>query len=265
MDGRLGFDSVKTEKANAIARYRRLRNAAKLLRVVEAFVALTLLSWSSTRLPGVLRQSGAYLSGLSCCLLSPRVVFLIGNAIVIAVFVISRQIDADNRLRTADSYGEYVQISDDQHELAAAENSPPAVAPFSPPPAAEEIAGEKKQIVSSGGNGCGKQIVACLENAVAETEAAAAIEEATRQIRRFERSQSEKLKREISVKRELRRSQTVTRERQIVIASDDVRTMASFDTVDSLSNEEFRLTVEAFIQKQQRSLWAQKMADLDIH
>ncbi|KAM7517201.1 hypothetical protein LguiA_006784 [Lonicera macranthoides] len=237
------FDNVKAEKANAIARYRRFRNIAKLLQIIEVFVALTLLSWSWTRLPAAIKMASEYLFQFSVCLLNPHVVFLIGNVIVITLFVLSRHYEAEVYSGTTDPYEEYVPNNED---FAAA----PATNVESPPEptqTAKESTSEDKQIV-------------CAENAACKMQCeavATAIEKATKQIQKFQRTQSEKLKCEIRVKPrlELRRSETERRQR--VVKSDEL------DKVESLSNEEFRLTIEAFIAKQQRFLWAQKMAEND--
>lgn len=247
MDSHNFIDTVKLEKANAIARYRRFRNLAKLLQVFEVIVAVTLLSWSSTCLPAVLKLYGQYLLESSLYVLNPHVIFLIGNAIVIALFVLSRHIDAGNNSGASDFYDYYVEKRENQNSMAAAESQP------SPEPVKEEtIGGEEKQIV-------------CKENAARQTECEAvakAIDKATKQIQKFERTKSEKLKRDISVKprKELRRSETEVR--QIVVTSGNRRTTA-YETVDNLSNEEFRLTVEAFIEKQLKFLRQQKMAEIE--
>ncbi|WOK99254.1 hypothetical protein Cni_G07966 [Canna indica] len=56
---------------------RRLWKFATLLRCLEAFFALLLLSWFSAQLPA------GFLRHLASALLSPRFVFLLGNAIVL--------------------------------------------------------------------------------------------------------------------------------------------------------------------------------------
>lgn len=241
------FDNVKAEKANAIARYRQFRNIAKLLQIIEVFVALTLLSWSWTRLPTAIKIASEYLFHFSVCLLNPHVVFLFGNAIVITLFVLSRHYQPGVYSGTTDPYEEYVPNSED---FAAAPATNGESLPEQTQTAKESTSEDKH-----------------AENAACKMQCeavATAIEKATKQIQKFRRTQSEKLKCEIGVKPrpELRRSET--ERRQIVVKSDErLRSVASLDKVESLSNEEFRLTIEAFIAKQQRFLWAQKMAEND--
>ncbi|XP_010906328.1 uncharacterized protein [Elaeis guineensis] len=67
-------------------RCRRLQEMKRLFRCVEALAAVLLLSWSSARLPAAARLSGDLLRRLAALLLSPRFVFLLGNAIVLVLF-----------------------------------------------------------------------------------------------------------------------------------------------------------------------------------
>nr|GFC82409.1 hypothetical protein CTI12_AA259530 [Tanacetum cinerariifolium] len=81
-----------------------------------------------------------------------------------------------------------------------------------------------------------------------------AIKQAVKQIERFNRSQSEKLKSEITTKprRELRRSVTEKRRSVVKAGGDDVeKVTSSKNEVERLSNEEFRIAIETFISKQQ--------------
>ncbi|KAI3736971.1 hypothetical protein L2E82_26962 [Cichorium intybus] len=154
MDSYDFVDSVKAEKANALARYKRFTNIAKFFQLIEVFVAVALLSWSST------------------------------------------------------------------HEKAIVKTE-------------------------------------------SEVTAVTAIKQAAKQIERFQRTQSDKIKIQNSVKprRELRRSVTEKSRKSIAATSgDEESTVTSFDAVDRLSNEEFRIAVEAFISKQQSILKQQSMA-----
>lgn len=67
-------------------RHHWLRQIGMLLRCVEAASAILLLSWSSARAPAAARLSADFLRRLAAVLLSPRFVFLIGNAIVLLLF-----------------------------------------------------------------------------------------------------------------------------------------------------------------------------------
>ncbi|KAA8528667.1 hypothetical protein F0562_036022 [Nyssa sinensis] len=208
-------------------RYRRLRNIVKLLHVLEVCVAFTLFSWLSTRLPNAVRISGEYIPQLSGYLLNPHLVFLIGNAIIIALVALYRQNYAGKNGGT-DLFDDYIQNSERVASIVDIETQPPLT---------QQTTEHDKHIV-------------CSLNAVAQMHCDAvdtAIKQATKEIRRFQRTQSEKLKRDLRVKphRELCRSETETH-RRIVPARNELR-ISSFNKVDTLSNEEFRRTIDAFI------------------
>ncbi|KAI3688883.1 hypothetical protein L2E82_46798 [Cichorium intybus] len=96
------------------------------------------------------------------------------------------------------------------------------------------------------------------------------IKQAAKQIDWFSRTQSAKLKREISLRpqQELRQSATATatarRSNMLVTSFKKSSTAISFETVDKLSNEEFQLAVETFISKHQSFLKQQSMAENGI-
>ncbi|RRT54202.1 hypothetical protein B296_00043829 [Ensete ventricosum] len=83
------MDPVTAEKMAARRRYRRIRRVKTLLRCLEALSAFCLLSWSTARLPAAARLSAGLLRRVAPVLLGPRFVFLLGNAIVIALFAMS--------------------------------------------------------------------------------------------------------------------------------------------------------------------------------
>ena len=245
----MDIDHVKFEKANAISMYRRYLKVEKLLQMLEISMALSLISWSSARLPAVFKVSGEYLLEVSAFFLKPHAVFLIGNSIIVVLLVISRQNYASKDTgETADIYDEDVRDTEIQGLVAA---SPDGETSLSSPPPPD-------------GDDHDKQI-GCLENAVFPLQCDAvtnAIEKATEQIQKFQRTQSEKLKHEIFLKprRELRRSETGIRE-LVAFSGERSTMMTSRYAVDSLSNEEFRLTIDSFIEKHQRLLKAQKLAE----
>ncbi|XAR61734.1 hypothetical protein NMG60_11016237 [Bertholletia excelsa] len=247
----------QAEKAKAMKRYRRLQNSAKLWRMIEVVVALSLLSWSSTRLPNAVKLAGGCLPQLSDYLFNPHINFLIGNVIIIVLVLLSRQRNAGNNVGPGDLYDEYVRNSEAHQRIVsvAGGEERPEEAAAAATPEAVETADDDRQIVLS-------------ENPVTQMQCDAvvtAIEEATKQIQRFQRTQSEKLKQDLHARprrQPLRRSESEIQSRAVVVANrGDCRAISSFDTVDRLSNEEFRDTVEAFIAEQQMFLRAQKMAD----
>ncbi|XP_019152421.1 PREDICTED: uncharacterized protein LOC109149214 [Ipomoea nil] len=232
------FDTVKLEKAKAIARFNRFRRMTTSLQFLEVIVALMLVSWSCTRVPGVMKFSGEFLVELWVYVCNPHVVFVIGNAIIVALVVLCRQTDAGCSSVVSDFCGE-----DDGEEIGGGETQPPVVSSeaSTPPPQPEAAGDETKQIV-------------CSESVVQKpqcTELSTAMKTATKQIEKFQRTQSEKLKRAIALKPQgvLRRSETEMHRK--AAGSGEPRAMPTIDTVEDLSSEEFRLRIEKFIRKNQ--------------
>ncbi|KAI3807323.1 hypothetical protein L1987_23249 [Smallanthus sonchifolius] len=171
--------SVKSEKAHALARYRLFTNIVKAVQLMEVFVVVILMSWSSTRLPSLFKFSSEYLLALASYLMNQHVVFLVGNVIVFVCYVLSRNTDSGNEF--SGSHFDYSH--DDQLTV-------------------------RKTVYDFPNN---KLITLQVTESPSE-KAVTAIKQAAKQIERFRRTQSD-LKREISVKphRELRRSVTERR------------------------------------------------------
>ncbi|XP_076884613.1 uncharacterized protein LOC143534390 [Bidens hawaiensis] len=230
------FDFVhnfKAQKANALARYKLFTNITKAVQLIEAFVAVALISWSSTRLPLVFKFSGEYLLALASYLMNQHVVFLVGNVIVFVCYLLSRYSDSGNE---SSSLGI-------QYDNSKDETVPDIPKVKLVPLQLTEPPMEKTKIEPE-----------------PEVAAVTAIKQAAKQIERFQRTQSD-LKSKISVKHqpELRRSATERRKSKAVASGELEPTIYSFPAVDKLSNEEFRIAVEAFILKQQRFLKQQSM------
>ncbi|KAL4559422.1 hypothetical protein LXL04_031560 [Taraxacum kok-saghyz] len=246
------IDSVKTEKANALARYRRFTNITKFFQLIEVFVAVALISWSSTRLPTVFKVSGEYVLAFSSYLMNQHVVFLVGNVIVVVCYVLSRHTEGGNESGGSEIYyddGKYSQLNH-QKTTVDAVSAKPVPSPVTEPPITKKSAEAKIKTEKA------------LVKSEPEVRTITAIKQATKQIERFQRTQSDKLKFQNSMKprRELRRSVTERSRRSIGVTSGEKESTAtSFEAVDRLSNEEFRLTVEAFISKQQSFLKQQSM------
>ncbi|XP_076892148.1 uncharacterized protein LOC143543791 [Bidens hawaiensis] len=191
-------DSIKAEKANALARYRMFSNITKLFQLIELFVAVALISWSSTHLPLVIKFSSEYVLAYSSYFTNQHVVFLVGNVIVVVCYMLSRDPDSSKVVLESGSHNDVVKyISND---LTTSCQVPETQKPV--------IGNEEKEI------------------------------------KRFQRTKSDKMKRRMPVT-EMRRSED------------------SMKAVENLSNEEFRIAVETFIKKQQRLLKQQSMDEED--
>ncbi|XP_030516982.2 uncharacterized protein LOC115730501 [Rhodamnia argentea] len=100
------FDVVKAEKARSLRRYRRNQRLKAFLRVSEICAALFLLAYYS---PGISLSAAVASDSLSCVVAlfaKPLSVFLLSNAIIITVIVLSGK-DTE-RGPVHDVYGEYV-------------------------------------------------------------------------------------------------------------------------------------------------------------
>lgn len=245
------FDAIKIEKAKAMQRYRTFKKIATIVRSLEIFVVVILISWSvfrsSAYLPAAINFSGAFIRRASSLLFCPHFVFLLGNAIIITLFANSREKTSSEKsvrdeifsVSAADSISAEKSGGGDVFSGASqAEKSEPEVAKavvYVPPPPAE---------------------TAIVE--VAEKREPEVVVKAVEETRTYRRSQSavEKVigEEEVKEKIELRRSRTVPRRK----SGDGEAAMAArrrrMSDVDDLSNEEFRRRVEAFIEKQQKFL-----------
>ncbi|KAJ0077030.1 hypothetical protein Patl1_36473 [Pistacia atlantica] len=108
------INNVKVEKANAILKHLHLRKLANLFRIIEICVLLVMVSRFSTQLPLAVKNSGKYFKDLTVVLVGPRFVFIIGNAIVVILFVQSGQFPAHDSSRKntgSDYYEEFVEKS----------------------------------------------------------------------------------------------------------------------------------------------------------
>lgn len=221
------FDNVKFEKEKAIARFNRSRRFMRLWQIIEVAGVFAAISWFSALAPAISRSTGAFFFEFSAYLFNHHVAFLIGNAIIVLLFMLCRQSDGGGAASAArrDLYDDYVKYSEASRAL-----TPP-----------DEVVAPPAEI----GGDFDKQIVALRADEATSSpqcdDVAAAIEKAARQIKKFQRNQSEMmLRHEIAVRPELRRSETENRLKTVSLESAEI---------ENLSNEEFQRRVDAFIDK----------------
>ncbi|KAK8937744.1 hypothetical protein KSP40_PGU008935 [Platanthera guangdongensis] len=92
---------MDAEKKTATRRLLRFQQIGHLLRCLEVAGAFLLLSYSSSYVPAVARNSGEILRRAAAVLISPSFVFLLGNAIVLVLFAKSGQIVSSTESETA--------------------------------------------------------------------------------------------------------------------------------------------------------------------
>ncbi|KAL3510863.1 hypothetical protein ACH5RR_022050 [Cinchona calisaya] len=232
--------NIKLEKANAKLRYRRLQKITAMFRLMEFCIFLIIISKFTTQLPSAFKLSGEYFRGFSVTSVSPRFVFILGNAIVIILFLKSGHLstkdgvgDTTNNSCKDDLYDEYMKNCEKYRSVYKKESF-----------TTEE--NQMKQSNTKSVNGI-EVVKSDAYNCCSKE----------RKVN-MQRSQSENLKRavkeeeEAAAGRELRRSVTA-KCRGCVDNIEKTSAVRSFKE-DEMSSEEFRRTVEAFIARQQRAL-----------
>jgi len=238
----------------------RLRLLYRMLRVGELLALVAFLSWSSSRVPSaaaaVLRLAGSLL-------LNARFVFVLGNAIVLLLFALSRHdLSVSSNQQTSTANATAANPPPPQAAPAAASASFPSFATQSPTPSStllEEAAsfGTPAAPAPAAMEAPEAVVAAAATPAAPEpARAGAAFEDkpaarASRLARAPRRSRSEKMGPRLARRAaspELRRSESENgRRRRSSVTARDAQACWGMDDAD-----EFRRTVEAFIAKQTR-------------
>ncbi|XP_047325133.1 uncharacterized protein LOC124928923 [Impatiens glandulifera] len=237
--------SIEEEKAKAISRNRRIQKFARIWWLVEVFVAIILLlSFPLISLPistnSFYNFSFRRITGI---ILNPHINFIVGNAIIVVLFLLSRQ----NNVGGNEVSNESNLDSNEETQTVSNVVEIETEFPSCPAAAAVVVEEEEEKIVD---------VEAKLVHCEAVTNA---IEDATKQIRRFERTQSEKLRRELRTKQRerFRRSESEIGVRR----SSREDESSSSSSVNDLSNEEFRRKIEKFIENEKNQIRAQRIAE----
>lgn len=219
------IDVIKMEKLKAMRRYRTFQKIATLVRTLEIFVAIMIVSWSISSawayMPAGVEFAGKFIRRISSLFFNPHFAFVLGNVIVITLFAKSNDRTSSCENFTGDVLSGDVPVEERQSEK---ENS-----------VADDVA-------------------------VIETVTVPDEEEEERESERktYERTRSSLEmvivdEKEKNTKKELRRSETEPR-REIGNLESTMAKRTTVHKMDGLSNDEFRRKVEAFIEKQQRLL-----------
>lgn len=240
----------------------RLRLLYRMLRVGELLALVAFLSWSSSRVPSaaaaVLRLAGSLL-------LNARFVFVLGNAIVLLLFALSRHdlSSSSNQQQTSTAS----TTATPPPPQAAASASFPSFATPAPTPSStllEEVASFATPAAPPPASVEAPEVVAAAPAAPEPAHAAAAFEDkpavrVSKLARAPRRSRSEKMGPRLArraVSPELRRSESENgRRRRSSVTARDAQACWGMDDAD-----EFRRTVEAFIAKQTRFHREESMA-----
>ncbi|XP_031130715.1 uncharacterized protein LOC116032353 [Ipomoea triloba] len=104
------FRNIKAEKAKAIQRFRRMEMITAAFRFVEFCVFLGIICRVSAHFNvSAFKLSGEYFRGISVALISPRLVFVVGNVIFIVLFLQSGH--SPEKHEKGDFYEEYMKQS----------------------------------------------------------------------------------------------------------------------------------------------------------
>ncbi|XP_015084649.1 uncharacterized protein LOC107028110 [Solanum pennellii] len=225
----LNIHNIKLEKANAMLRYKKRQRVTTLFRFIEFCIFFAIVSRFSTQLP-------LNFKGLGVTLISPRFVFVLGNIIVIILFLISGQSstkDASINNVKIDMYDEFKQkclMNKDTY--------------------CEQSKKQRKQST-------GVQETCCEQSKKQRKQSTLLERQLEKKIHRSHSDNSLSLSvDEKRPRKKLTRSATL-RSRK-VINTDSIKPIMTKTTTsypeDEMSNEEFKKTVENFIARQQRFL-----------
>lgn len=215
----INITNFKTEKANAIKKHRQIQKIASFFRLIEICLILALISRFSIQLPVAVKNSNNYFRDLTVILVSPHFVFVIGNVIVITLFARSGQFsgqDPNGKNSGTKLYEEFVEKSEKSQGMHKYETESTE----------KRVTYVEYKVTEDTGTG--------LER------------------KNYQRSQSEKYRRPNCNKscRELRRSATEKCRRSAIDSAKGLEKKSCPE--DNMSNEEFRCTIEAFIERQKR-------------
>lgn len=222
------LDNPKIEKENAMLTYRRLRNLAKLFRILELCLLLIFISWISSRIPFILKSGTEYFRRLISIIISPLFIFLLSNVIVLTLVVKSGQLNTEKSvLNLYKEFTKDIEISvnsNAENRSAVSEE--------------EEIVYQDKQIVGEINTLDSKSCSDSITQVNLQLPDYTILEQKV-----LQRSQSENLKAE-KPGGELRRSESETSPKS------ETSGKRTAEIVEELSNEEFQRAVEAYIEKQ---------------
>ncbi|KAF5751082.1 hypothetical protein HS088_TW02G00092 [Tripterygium wilfordii] len=119
------FD-IKSEKANAIKKHRQRRQKiGSFFRLLEVLIVLVLISKVTDHLPISVNFSRDHFKDLSMAVVSPSFVFVIGNIIVLILFVKCNQFSAQDSAKSSpktDFYEEFLERSERSQSIYRDEN-----------------------------------------------------------------------------------------------------------------------------------------------
>ncbi|CAK8569270.1 unnamed protein product [Lathyrus sativus] len=249
--GSVVLHKQKTAKSNKVQKHSQLRKITDLLRYVEMCVVLVLISRVSfQQVPLALKSSTEYFRGFE---VSPGLVFLIGNVIIITLIAQSGHFSNDSTKRKSseqDLYLEFLQNSNMYQRIQGSD--------------------ERKLSVKVENSIKGRRIIDGSKVKISEKDVKKSDEQRMKlktemdlEVKEYRRCQSEiELVRGVDSDNEkdqkvLQRceSENEKRKKRSIDTDKEKKKMVKNSSLypeDGMSNDEFRRTVEAFIARQQK-------------
>ncbi|GLT92090.1 hypothetical protein SLE2022_099470 [Rubroshorea leprosula] len=247
------FDNVKAEKAKALRRFNWRQTLKKLLlRLCKLLLAFYSLSWLSKRVPYALQISRDFVRGFVPVLDRPLFWFMLVNLLILVIFVLSFR-----KTSSPDIYDEYtgscwnatgntaekpVEDTVVDKQVILEDN-----AVLEKRAVLETVTEDSERVVSPVKQDALSTVteteVTVSAVTVAETKPAMVVKK-----KDYRRSRSEMSKNSRSKNRpELQRSDTTIGGQMVIAGTESQR-----KSMDHLSNEEFKLTIESFIAEQKK-------------
>ncbi|CAL5205628.1 unnamed protein product [Lathyrus oleraceus] len=239
----------KAVKSNKVQKHSQLRKITDLLRYVEMCVVLVLISrLSFQQLPLALKSSSEYFRGFE---VSPGLVFLIGNVIIITLFAQSGIFSNDSSKRKSsehDMYLEFLQNSNMYQRIQGSDQRKSSVK--------VESSIKGRRIIDG-------SMVKISEKDVKKSDEQGMKTEMDLEVKEYRRCQSEiELVRGVDSDNEkdqkvLQRCESENEKRKMrsIEVDKEKKKMVKKSSLypeDGMSNDEFRRTVEEFIARQQK-------------
>ncbi|KAI3978852.1 hypothetical protein MKX01_016027 [Papaver californicum] len=239
------IDNIKTEKDNAMRKFRRIKNIANLFRLVEIFLVLMFISWVSTNhLSNLLKGIGEHLYNFSVFVAKPKFVFLVGNAIILTLFAKSGNNSSSSPSSSSISNGfSETSIHHDLYDEFIKNGSRNGAVSKSEVKEEEIVFQDKETVIE-------KEYDDVLVRKPVITTTSGDVDLMDSNNRSYRRSKSENSKNHgVHEKQSLRRLRRSETEKYRNVEKKEV---SSCEDVDMMSNDELRKKVEDFIAKQMR-------------
>ncbi|CAH9114762.1 unnamed protein product [Cuscuta epithymum] len=240
------FQNIKAEKEKAIMKYRRMQKMTILFRFVEFCIFAIAFSRFSAHFPQALNFSGDHFKEILVSLISPRFLFVVGNAIVVILYLKSKKSSTDDNEEMNNKQS--ISVSGEEEDVVPEKRRKIEQAPVSSLekncPAPED---EKPELYDDDEKKClGHSFFHGNNEPMNKQRSEEEEEETPASRQQMHRSQSESW----IVSTVPERTKDLTRSATVGCRKSEERAVET----EEMSSEEFRRKVEDFIARQQRLL-----------